>query len=167
MMRIYVYILPLVLLIAACEPAPRDIQFGQDECAFCQMRVSDRAFATQLVTTQGRNFIFDSVECLAAHVERGDVAAENIHSIWVANFADPEGEPVDAESAIYLQSETLSSPMGLALSAYPDRATAEQHRDEYEGTLHDWSEVREIVRNSNMISYHHHDLDDLEVTARH
>ncbi len=134
-----------VLLLSACEPGPRDLHYGQEECAHCMMRVSDPSFATQLVTQHGRHYAFDSVECLAGHLEAGDIPEDDVHSLWVANFADPEGDWLRAEDAVYLQSEDLMSPMGLALTAYSDEETLASFREEYGGEIRSWSEVRAIV----------------------
>jgi len=149
MKRLLLIIWPLsVLLLSACEQGPRDLHYGQEECAHCMMRVSDPSFATQLVTQHGRHYAFDSVECLAGHLEAGDIPEDDVHSLWVANFADPEGDWLKAEDAVYLQSEDLMSPMGLALSAYPDEAAAASYREDYGGELLGWAEVRTVVRDA-------------------
>ena len=163
MRRFIPYVLPaLLLLLVACEPEPRDIRYGEEECAHCMMRVSDEAFAAQLVTQHARQYVFDSVECLAGHVKRGDIPADDIHSLWVANFDAPGSNWIAAEDAAFLRSDDLQSPMGLALSAYPDSETAETYREDYGGTVHTWSEVRSIVYAEWLENGdgHSHDMDD-------
>jgi len=139
-------IFSLLILSAAifigCEPKPQPINYGSDECAYCRMMITDAEFGSQIVNNQGRAYKFDSIECMAAYdlTEEG----ENFHSKWVPNFLDRE-EWLVVEDAVYLHSETLRSPMGLFLSAYPDQASAEEMLDEYGGEIVDYENVKQIV----------------------
>jgi copper chaperone NosL len=139
-------ILSLIVLSAAiligCEPKPRPINYGSDECAYCRMMITDAEFGSQIVNNQGRSYKFDSVECMVAYdlTEEG----ENFHSKWVPNFLDRE-EWLNAEEAVYLHSETLRSPMGLFLSAYSNQESAEEMKEEYGGDIVDYETVKQIV----------------------
>lgn len=139
-------ILMLIVLSAAlfvgCEPKPQSINYGSDECAYCRMMITDAEFGSQIVNNQGRAYKFDSVECMAAYDLSED--GENFHSKWVPNFLNRE-EWLMAEDAVYLHSETLRSPMGLFLSAYSDRATAEEMKEEYGGEIIDYKTVKQVV----------------------
>lgn len=139
-------LLMLGLVLSGCEPGARDLRYGEEDCAYCMMRVTDPPFGSQLVTEHGRVYPFDSVECLTAFVENEGVAPEEIHSVWVPDFAEPEGEWLPAEEAHYLQSDELQSPMGFGLTAFGDETAAEEHAAEYDGRLYDWDEVRSVVR---------------------
>lgn len=130
-------------IVSACEPEPQPIQYGGDQCEYCRMMITEPEFGSQVLNKQGRSFKFDSVECMAAFDLTFD-DPENIHSRWVPDFLDREAW-LNAESAIYLHSETLRSPMGLYLSAYADRASAEDMRDEYGGEIIDYEQVKSIV----------------------
>ncbi|WP_069131519.1 nitrous oxide reductase accessory protein NosL [Rhodohalobacter halophilus] len=130
------------LILIGCEPKPQPINYGSDECAYCRMMITDAEFGSQIVNNQGRAYKFDSVECMAAYDLTED--GENVHSKWVPNFLDRE-EWLNAEDAVYLHSETLRSPMGLFLSAYRDRSSAEEMREEYGGEIVDYESVKEIV----------------------
>lgn len=134
----------LLLVLAACEPTPQPIQFGSDQGDYCRMMITDPQFASQILNNQGRAFKFDSIECMTAYALTYD-EPENIHSHWVPNFENPD-EWIRAEDAFFLHSETLRSPMGLYLTAYLDRETAEDFRQEYRGEIATWDEVKEIVK---------------------
>lgn len=130
------------LLLIGCTPEPRPINFGSDECAYCKMMITDSEFASQIVNQQGKAYKFDSIECMAAYaVTNHD---DNVHSVWVPDFNNSD-EWILADKAVYLHSETLRSPMGLFLSAYTDRPSAEKMQAEYGGTIIDFSEVKELV----------------------
>ncbi|TVQ01881.1 MAG: hypothetical protein EA359_13045 [Balneolaceae bacterium] len=148
-----------LIFYAGCEPKPQTIHFGSDQCDYCRMMITEQEFASQAVNNQGRAFKFDSVECMAAY----DLTAENrdnIHSMWVPNFLNRD-EWLEADSAAFLHSETLRSPMGLFLSAYADRASATPILQEYGGEIVDYNRVREIVEaawlqnNGNAQHMHH------------
>ncbi len=132
----------LLIVMTACEPKPQPIQFGSDQGGYCRMMITEPQFASQILNNQGRAFKFDSIECLAAYslTENG----ENFHSHWVPNFENPD-EWLRVEEAYFLHSETLRSPMGLYLTAFSDRQTAEEFRQEYRGEIVEWNRVKEIV----------------------
>ncbi len=133
-----------VTILFGCEPKPQPIQLGGDQCSYCRMMITEKEFGSQILNNQGRAFKFDSVECMAAY----DVTeeSENHHSKWVPNFLERE-QWLNAETAVYLHSETLRSPMGLFLSAYADRESAEKMREEYGGEIISYQEVKEVVKN--------------------
>lgn len=137
----------LVLLLlgsflgGGCAPSPAPIRYGQDNCAHCQMLVMDAHFGAELVTDKGKIYVFDSIECLAWYRE---VPPEAIHSRWVTAF-DAPGTLVDAETAFYLSSENLRSPMGLNLSAFRDEQTAVSYRQNHGGEVLGWDGVTALV----------------------
>ncbi len=149
----------LLAVLSACEPKPQPINYGSDGCEYCRMTITEPEFGSQVVNNQGRSFKFDSVECMAAYDLTTD-NPENIHSLWVPNFLERD-EWIEANEAVYLHSETLRSPMGLSLSAYADRASAEQMLQEHGGEIIDYNRVKEIIQeewlsNRNMGHHSHH-----------
>lgn len=114
---------------------------GEEECAHCNMMITEEQFAAQLVTSTGKAHSFDAIECLAAEANEFD---GEIHSLWIRDYFEP-GEWFDATQATYLHSEELSSPMGLNLSAYRDRGDAEENQTEHGGELLEWDEVQHLV----------------------
>jgi len=131
-----------LLLFTGCEPEPQPIELGSDQCAYCRMMITEQEFGSQILNKQGRAFKFDSVECMAAYDITED--GENFHSKWVPDFLNRENW-VNAEEAVYLHSETLRSPMGMYLTAYSDRQTAEEMKEEYKGEIIDYDAVKRLV----------------------
>ncbi len=123
------------------------------------MTITEPGFGSQAVNNQGRAYKFDSVECMAAF-DLTNENPENIHSKWVPNFLNRD-EWVEANKAVYLQSENLRSPMGLSLSAYADRESAEEMRQEHGGEIIGYDQVKQIVErewlsNGNIGQHTHH-----------
>lgn len=132
-----------LFVLQACEPTPQQIHYGSDQCEHCRMLISEPEFGSQLLNIRSRSFKFDSIECLAAF-ELNTELSDQIHSRWVPNFLN-SNDWIDANHAVYLQSETLRSPMGLFLTAYSDSISATAMQIEYGGKLMDYRQVMELV----------------------
>ena len=104
------------LLVAACSPAgPRPIAYGNINCDFCRMAVSDERFGSEFVSAHGKIKTFDSIECLANYA----VLAASLGTpgaVYVSDFNQP-GTLIPAEQATFLRATSLHSPMGRGLVA--------------------------------------------------
>ncbi|RMD99433.1 MAG: nitrous oxide reductase, partial [Calditrichaeota bacterium] len=97
---------PWVFLVAfswlvSCSPSPQPISFGQDSCDYCKMTIVDPKFSSELVTRKGKVYKFDSIECLAGFVMEKMPDRNKIHSLWVANFNQPD-QFLPAATAVFL-----------------------------------------------------------------
>lgn len=101
------------------------------------MTLADPRFAAESLTGTGKAIVFDDVACLAAWLgeNRTDIA-----SSWVVNFAAPD-QWLRADSAIYLQSDTLRTPMASGLAALTPGRQADSVRSLLGGRLLTWREV--------------------------
>lgn len=127
--------LALFLLTASCKIAPQPIAFGTDACHFCHMTIVDRQHACELVTDKGKAFKFDAVECMVHHLSQREIAPGAL--LMVSDFNQP-GTLIEAESAAYLISENLPSPMGAYLTAFSSQQDGLEAQKEYGGNLYDW-----------------------------
>lgn len=128
----------LLLFLAACAPSrPRAIAWGREPCAHCHMTLADRRFAAEALTKTGKAVVVDDVGCLAAWL--GETSAP-IASAWVADFADP-ATWLRADSAVYLLSDTIRTPMSSGLAALRPGREADSVRTALGGRLLTWAEV--------------------------
>lgn len=134
----------LLLLLAACSPGPREIDFGNEECAHCKMTITDQRFAAEMVTTKGKVYVYDAVECLAATINAKTVPENEVSSIWVMRY-DAPGTFIDAAKAWYLRSEEVRSPMGLNLAAFETEAQYAAAAKRHEGLQYRWLGLRLLV----------------------
>jgi nitrous oxide reductase accessory protein NosL len=110
----------LVFVLGSCggepESGPGPVAWDRDECEHCRMLLSDRSFATQLRTRDGRLHRFDDVGCalLWAH----EHASEEPSEIWVRDM-DASGW-LDAREARFVEGQR--SPMGYGYGARPGAA---------------------------------------------
>ncbi len=113
----------LAFSLAGCATMqPRDLALNADECGFCRMIVSDARFGAQVVTTTGRQVVFDSPECLAGFL--ASTPAESVASVWVLDAQAP-GTWIAADEAGFLTDASLRGPMGRVTAfASPELAAA-------------------------------------------
>ncbi len=135
----------LVVLMHSCTPSPEPIHYGEALCHWCKMTIVDRQHAAEAVTTKGKVFQFDAIECMMQFLD--DQGDESGFALLLVNDFEQPGELTDARTATYLVSEQLPSPMGAFLSAFAKRETAEAMQREKGGTLYDWEGARAYVRN--------------------
>lgn len=133
-------LLAIAAILAACTPGASVIHYGHDDCAYCRMVISDPRYGAQLVTTTGKVYRFDSIECLASYYrqahERGTV-----RSVWVSDYAHP-GTFMAAEEARYQRAPGVASPMGKGIIAMAPSAGS--------GTALRWSDVLLLVARDTM-----------------
>lgn len=139
LMRKIFFLLMLPIMLAACSQKPVDIHYGNDECVYCKMMITDRQFATQIVTEKGKAYKFDSIECLVAYHRENSEELQNA-ALWVSSYDNP-GKWLKAKDAQYVKSEVVNSPMGAALLAFSSKRAAKKHLEEKPGELLLWSEV--------------------------
>ncbi len=140
------FIVFILIFLQGCSVGPSPIEYGHDMCVLCQMIISDQRFGTELVSTKGKVYKYDSVECLVNDYLTGSLTSQQIHSIWVTDFSE-NSRLIPASSATYLQSQTLRSPMGMGLSAYSDGEIARQMQLQSGGILLQWDELVQVIRN--------------------
>ena len=136
-------------LLLACDPGPEPIAYGIDQCATCHMGIADPRFGSEAVSNTGKIWKFDSVEDLAAFANyppQGQV----LRSLWVSDFANP-GEFTDpsdlfpAESAQFLISDDLHSPMGLGIAAFRTAGERDAALASFQGRAATWDDVTAFV----------------------
>jgi len=139
-----VSILSLMIIFSCANRGPSEIHYGQDQCDYCKMTIADRSFGSELVTSKGKVFKFDSIECLAAFAQvRAEEKAEP-KSMWVTDFKNP-GIFIRVDSATIILSEQQNSPMGVGLMAYGLSSQGMDFINGRGGRILRWTEACELV----------------------
>ncbi|MEO0556689.1 MAG: nitrous oxide reductase accessory protein NosL [Bacteroidota bacterium] len=136
-------VLAILVLLAGCQPEPRAIRYGEDVGAYCKMTISDARFGTELVTTTGKVYVFNSVECMASYVLAHDELEDQTHSLWVTAY-DAPGELIPLDSAFFVRSLEVQSPMSGNLAAFGSGTTPEVARRQLGGEVLAWADVLEL-----------------------
>lgn len=135
----------LALQLLSCgDRGPAEIHYGQDQCDHCKMTIADKKFGSELVTSKGKVYKFDSIECLAAYHVTAKLAAKDIPSMWVTDFSQP-GSFLNVNRASIIASERQKSPMGVGLVAVSTPEQAKRLIEVIGGKILQWDQVRELV----------------------
>lgn len=137
----------IAFVAISCSKGPKPIRFGESECVYCKMRVTNPRFASQAMSDKGKRFYFDSIECLMAYrYQKKDDWNQN-GKFWVPDFKRPEQDTrwLNVKKATFVQSDSIRSPMGLALLAFENEQAAQRNVEEHGGKILSYPEARDIV----------------------
>ncbi|WP_163377764.1 nitrous oxide reductase accessory protein NosL [Cyclobacterium sp. SYSU L10401] len=119
--KVYVNMAVALLLfpvfLSACSTDPEPIAFGKDHCGYCKMTIADTRFGGELVTTKGKVYKFDAMECLLPYMNESK-EQEYAHILGVA-YDDP-GNLLAVKQLHFVISEEYPSPMGAHLAGFQD-----------------------------------------------
>lgn len=130
----------MLWLVSSCTPTPEPIEYGSDMCDFCKMSIVDAQHGAELVSSKGKVFKFDAIECLIGFSkEKKDT---QFAFELVNDYSSPK-KLIEAKQSTFLISENLSSPMGANLTAFGDKKNAEEMLATKGGKLFSWTELNE------------------------
>ena len=115
----------ILLLTTACttanasEPVPPTIYYGESVCEFCGMIISEARYAAGYISADGAEHVFDDIgDMIKAHQQQ----QEKVSAFFVHDYNDERW--IRAESAFYVLSPHLNTPMGSGLAAVAVEADA-------------------------------------------
>lgn len=135
-------ILLLALALVACgktanpEPTPPTIHYGEDACVLCGMIISEERYAAAYVTEDGHGHSFDDIgDMIRAHLDiEEEIAAFFVHDhqnkAWIR-----------AETAHFVLSDKLSTPMASGLAAFASPEEAQALASELQGQVLTFDEL--------------------------
>ena len=143
-----------ILVPAGCGDAPSiappEILLGQDVCDVCGMIISDDRYAAGLVIDRGGEYetrSFDDIGCLLMFAdEHADVT---VAARYVRDFRSRPWR--DAETAAYLHSGHLHTPMAFGLAALATEADAHTLAGEFPGDVIGFPAVRDRFARGELI----------------
>lgn len=109
----------LLGLFVACNNEAQPIDYGNDNCSFCDMTIVSQAYAAQAVTNKGKQYKYDAIECMV-----NDQLQHN-HEMeiqLVSNFEEP-GKMINVKNADFVINDSIRSPMGGNLAAFKKEST--------------------------------------------
>ncbi len=128
-----------ILLLSSCSVESEKINYGKEACHFCKMTIVDAQHAAEAVTTKGKVFKYDAIECMINDLKQKSDTKTAL--VFVNNYSDP-GVLIDAKTATFLISPTIKSPMGAFLSAFKSVKEAKEN----EGSLYTWKEIQKKIK---------------------
>jgi copper chaperone NosL len=129
----------LLLFVASCgnpEIKPVDIA-AEDVCTHCKMAISERQFASEIITTDGDALKFDDIGCMQDYLkEKPDTKAAAYF------FMDYETKQwVKGDNASFVKSKEITSPMGGGMIAFQDKTKAEAAATKFKGQSLNFAEL--------------------------
>lgn len=139
--------LSLGFILMSCNPEPKAIEFGFDNCHKCGMTIADEKWGAEIVTHKGKIFKFDAVECMVAYylLEKEAKRDSEIHSFWTINYLKPK-ELIDATKAYYLKSSEYQSPMAFNAPSFKTREERDKSIKTKDDIPMDWISLLEAVK---------------------
>ena len=129
----------LAFVFWACSIEPEPLTYGKDQCHSCKMTLMDQKFGAELVTTKGKVYKFDDINCLFNFYNEGSVNKNDFRFKLVVDFSQPE-KLIDAEKAVYLKSGEIKSPMASHIAAFETAQT--KLAAEWNATEFEWAELQ-------------------------
>ncbi len=139
-MRTITLFAALFMLVASCNVEPRPIKYGEDQCEFCKMTLMDPLFGGQLVTSKGRIFIFDDVNCMVKFMDSDDGKRHEFAHKMIADYTTPENLLV-ADFAYFIKTDEVRTPMNSKVIAVPDDASMRELKRTLNGIYLSWGEI--------------------------
>ncbi len=150
-MKNWILFLIVGVIVGSCgAEGPEPILLNKDACAGCKMSISEGNFAAELITSKGRVYKFDDLQCMRDYVQSN--VGLSPAQFYVADY-QKENELIEATTAWYVQSEEIRSPMGGHTAAFADKAAAEQLAAAHQVSIKNWNEISSPSGNDHG---HHH-----------
>ena len=124
----------LFTMVSCTDIKPEPLQAEVDQCHVCHMKIADSRFGGEVITKKGRVYKFDSIQCLHEYLSK---TADTGETVFVADYFAP-ATLVNADSAHFLNSATITSPMGPGIIASKELGEIEKLRVLNPGKVTDW-----------------------------
>ena len=126
-----------LIIFIACTPEKDPINYGKENCHYCNMTIVDERYGSEVVTNKGKVYKFDAVECMINFLNEGKVKSNDV-AMKLVNSYDNPGKLTPASKNYYLRSKELPSPMGLFITPFTKKAKAESAKQENGGKIYSW-----------------------------
>lgn len=120
------------LLCIGCgnaELRPIEIM-SEDMCSFCKMAISEKRFASELLTQDGEVFKFDDIGCML-RFRKSHGHPESVVATFVVDYDTREW--IKSEEAYFVKSTVFKTPMGGNVVAFKTGASAAAAVDRTQG----------------------------------
>lgn len=112
-----------ILFVSCTQTGVTPIKLNKDNCDFCKMTIADGRFGAELITDKGRVYKFDDISCMFRFAN-GNVKYS--YSQRYVNDYSANNILIDANSAFYIYSNKVHSPMGGNVAAFAKKEIADK-----------------------------------------
>ncbi len=134
--------LTLALLAACAQGPPQPVEIdAADSCDFCKMAISQKQYAAELIDSE-HTFKFDDIGCMVQFArERGLIGAAPSEKTYLYVRDYDNRQWLIGNSARFVQSSRIPTPMASGLIALADRQKAETYAAKFGGRILEFAEV--------------------------
>ena len=148
MQKIFLLTVIVIFFIPGCGSGsdnefPPEITLGQDACNNCFMLINEKRFAASVWLENGEAKRFDDIGCMLEFIKKND---DRIKSYWVYDYKTKG--PVKAETAFFINSKNIITPMGFGIAAFNSEETAHKFAKQNNTKVVSFKELKTI----NLIS---------------
>lgn len=127
----------------SCSTAPEPIHYGKDGCHACKMTLMDNKFGAEIITTKGKVYKFDDINCMLGFLHGGELKKPGQATILIVDFSRPE-KLIDAKAAKYIKSEAIRSPMASTIAAFETEASMSTLNQSWKGEVLSWNDLQQL-----------------------
>lgn len=129
----------IFVTLFSCTVEEQPINYNEDQCFACKMMISDQKFGAELVTTKGKVFKYDAIECMVRDVIKNK---DTEYALFLVTDFHQPGQLINAENATFVISSDRPSPMGAFLSAYETASQIENEIKAPPSVIYNWNELQ-------------------------
>ena len=134
----------LVLLTSvtftSCSNSPQPLKIGIDNCAFCQMTISNPRFGAEVLTKKGKALKYDDISCLVSDLSQKLITTDAIGSIYSVDFSSTH-QLTDIKKCSFFASEKLRSPMGGNIASLANKDSLTYYLNLLQAKEITWMEI--------------------------
>ena len=116
---------------------PPDIRYGEDVCSRCHMIINEERYAAARVFSDGQTFLFDDIGELLAFRD----VPNSPQQVWFHDYETAQW--VTAESAYFVKSPDLKTPMGNRIVAVASSTAANALAQRVNGKVFRFAELNQ------------------------
>lgn len=126
------------LLSCSSQKGPAPIKINSDACDHCKMTIAEPHFAAELISSKGKVFKFDDLDCLLRFEKEKQL--KNHRGVYVHDYTK-NNVLIDATSAWFFKSEELKSPMRGNIAAFGSEQQAKEYAKKYRTEVLRWQDI--------------------------
>ncbi|MEO6490276.1 MAG: nitrous oxide reductase accessory protein NosL [Ferruginibacter sp.] len=132
----------IMAILTSCNMGPESIKAGTDHCYSCKMTISDMRFGAEIVTTKGKIYKFDDMQCILSYLKTKDLEPGIIKNIYFTNFCG-DHNLINSNASLLLKNDELRSPMGGNIAAFDTKDSLFKIQERYPGIMINWKDLKE------------------------
>lgn len=132
-----------LLLVSCNQQGPVPIKLHKDNCDFCKMTIADGRFAAELITDKGRVYKFDDLRCM---MRFSDESKNQVYTQKYVNDYIKNNILIDSESALFIYSSNVRSPMRGDVAAFALQEDADKHAKIWNAPILKWNQLSSVIK---------------------